>query len=512
MTDQNPTERAERKELVSRIEDLLQNIGGSTYEEWCMNNEYIESEPTLDVLRDLLKSLTEYESIYHEQREKELEDEAEATWAFLNGEKRAHRYQLKQLWMNAFSLSVHDQPHFGSIYFYMFCGQWFKSNYYRVNSIDDDLRIHTTVISDSSIGKTETNNFLSEVCKVSGLRMKIENKINDGSIIGTIDRELYDLNQKKGYTPDNPKWQDPVKYGTLHEFDFVIFDEAERVLKPSAQSEEIQLTLQTAMNRIGSAGNNISNTLVRGTVQYPVSCSIGMTSIYSDEFRDTMMTKGLIQRTLVYVQRPDLEKRRRIEAKMISSVEETAENKVVSTAQNEAIKKFVHELRSISKPPTKMIFTAGAKERILKYKDEARTVSPLTKGKMGIFNSIVTRDIGKMFKLSAINALIEGRTTVDVEDVDEMYHTLVKETMHSIAKFIDDRVTTFEDNKLEKFAVDMRERLGGRLHSKEQVNQLMMEKWNVTRETAIRRVGELESYYTTVPDPEDGRKKMIRMK
>lgn len=500
MTPFPPSEQEERQKLASQIEEYSMALWDKTYEDWVENQGYSdENPPPTELMREHAKSLGEYYEAHNEQMYSHSWEEEEDT-----GEK----YKVKNLWKKAYNLSVHEQPIFCEMDYYKFIGGWFKRNYILINSNEEDLRIHETKIADSGTGKTESNNFFAEVVKEAGLTINFLNRFNDASIIGSYDKEISARNKKKGRSPEDPDYEDPIIYGVLHNYDFVEVDEAERILKPTTNSEQVQITFQTAMNRMGSAGNKVSNNLVNGEVAYHPECSIGLCSYYLEEIKETLVTKGLIQRMIFYNQEPNIDLRRKIERKIMDSAD-SSETAIQTNTQKELIKEFLHQLKSVSKPPCRIRMSKQVRDKILFYNEEMRLAAEYSpKGQQAIFNSILSRGLIKMMKISALNALSEGRSYVTLNDVEEMY-PLIKASNISIFNFISDNVETRIDIQQETWLQDMRERLGKREILKTVAKQIMMEKWRREKRTAEDRMKKLSNYFNIID--RDG-KKYIQMK
>jgi len=236
----------------------------------------------------------------------------------------AQFYRLRGLFRKLFDGSVFEQPTFRDISFYFLFAQFlFKKYGIKVIKAgkERDLRLHATIIAASGTGKSTMNDFVGMMGEKMGLTYTIPHIYNDVSAIGTYSFELEQRNKDKKLQPDDERYIPPETYGYLYQNDLVIFDEGENVLRATKKTEWMQMTLQRVANVYKTPTNWIENDKVRGNLGYHAACSFFITSYHLNEFRETLLKKGLLQRTIVFIDENVQEKREKIMDMQIDSFE-----------------------------------------------------------------------------------------------------------------------------------------------------------------------------------------------
>lgn len=470
----------EYRKLYNEVSTLCIELWGRDYTDVFGDSEFESLFSLKEKASYLKEQLDLHEKATDEERQREYE--------------QAFPYRLKRKWKKAFGIAVKSQPMFSELYYYYFLGQWFRDKHFVMNDKEEDLRIHLTVIAPSGIGKSESNNFVSSMAEKARLRAKIVGRINDASIIGSYSSEREMFNSKTKKNEGDEDYLDPEQPGILSKFNFVIFDEGELVLRTMGSTEKLQNTLQATMNRHGSAANLVSNDLIGGGVAYYPNCSICITSYYLDEFRETLINRGLIQRTLLYVRENDRDLRREIEDLSIRSIWTTDHEGVRENQLEKCMVEFLEELNKVQVKENTIKIKPEVVDRIISYKEEMRKAGTLPRGQENIFDSIITREVIKMIKISALNALSEGRSEVTLQDVEDMYK-LFKVTNIGVLDFIQENIETILDAKLEEYLKDMKTKLGTKPHPKGQVNDIMKTTWGISVPATIARIKKLKNYF-----------------
>ena len=372
-----------------------------------------------------------------------------------------------------------------------------------------DIRINACIIAPSGTGKSEANNFLGTMATNIGLSYNIPHIYNDVSVIGSYSFEIEQRNKDKKLTPDDERWINPARYGLLKTCDLAIFDEGENVLRTSGKTEWIQLTLQKVANRYGSPANYIENLKIGGAIGYHSSASFVITSYPLSEFKETLLRKGLIQRSILFIDENDEEKRNKILNKQIQMLgAEYSSRKLV-------FNDFMKELKLIDgflekEKVNTVFFSEKAKLKIDEYQKEIRKMIVLTPGQQDIFNDIESRLINQFAILGAINAVVRKGTVIEKKDIEEAYLLLWKTTLSSI-KYIQENVEFEIDKKYDKYLKNLYEVLDKKVYTKGEIYDKMAKKWNVGKNTAMSRIKKLERYFEKV-ESSNKNTKLLRLK
>jgi len=489
----------ERKKLVEEIDNLCQKLYGQVIDEVYPNYSDL-SEEILKVELSGLKTRLEI----LEKAKKEVKG----------------RYILKDLWRKFYDSVIIEQPLYRELYFYTLVGQIFFWDFKIVaKHKDEDLRIHPVLIGPTGTGKTESSNLIADVIVciprrkyinaesfecIDCFKVRFPKKLTDAALIGSYDSAIFQTQRVKKIKEGDERFINPIIFGTFQENDLVIFDEAEIIFKPGRFSEQVQTHLRTVMNRYGTPGNALSNDSLRAKdfVYYNPSCSIIMTSYYLVEFETTFMEGGLMQRTALVIEEEDPEKRSKIQDEQISSVEDDNEEKFRKRLEEfkELKLQFIDKLTGLKlktltyredwKPEyrKKVSFPEDVREKIRLYKEEIRSVIPLTIVQKEKFDSMLGRMVLVFFKFCALNAIIDGRIKVNVEDVDESF-LLIRELAISSAEFIKTHtISPKQEEAYSKMERDVIMVLSKKELPKVEFNKLMGKIWGVSEPTAINRL------------------------
>lgn len=399
------------------------------------------------------------------------------------------------IWRKYWNSVVVKQPILCELYCMCAMSQLLKHvRVIRSGGIEDDIRVNIASIMPSGTGKSEGNDVLSVFARQVGLVYGTVDRYNDASLVGSINRQAIDFNIKHGKMKGDDGYIDPDEKGILRKSDFVVFDEGENILKTTKETEGAQRYLQKAMNRYGSESNFITNSLVGYTVGGHPDCSIVITSYYLEEFRETLLDRGLLQRMIVYIQEEDYDIRTSIIDTIVGSIPSFVENQNETTPvinkmretridniqamRDEAlnIKSFHLKTEVISiKYSVKDIINAGI--------SELRNLMPFYIGQKQIWESMITRMTVNLLKVAAVHALINYRTYIDEQDA-RYASALMMRTMTSMAFFLREKVTTEADKKtINLHQVLRRKHIGEKLALDKWVT-ICIEEFNMRVETA----------------------------
>lgn len=458
---------------IDEANELCQQIYGQSYHEvfGFDSTEFNEIEANIAALRGKLKFV------------KTSRKQSKEKSSFL------------QIWRSYWCSIIVDQPIVCELYAMCAISQLLKRvRVIKSGGVEDDIRINPCIIVPSGTGKSEGNDALATFAHQVGLTYTTVDRYNDASLVGSVNKQAIEWNIKHNKKEGQQGWLDPDEKGILRKSDFVVFDEGENILKTTKDTEGAQRYLQKAMNRYGSEGNYISNTLVGYEVGGHPSCSAVITSYYLDEFQETLLDRGLLQRMIVLIQNENYELRTNIIKSIIGSIptfednpDETLEyiaeirskrDEYIQTMREEALKlKDFHAT-------TRFIV---AKKDAIKVMDEGisqiRNLMPFMTGQKQIWESMVTRMAVNLLKLSAVHAMIHYRTFISVDDV--RYATnIMMQCMTSVGFFLKENVTTESDKKTMNLRAALRKKHVGEKHTFEAWIDLCMREFSISKVTA----------------------------
>jgi len=406
------------------------------------------------------------------------------------------------IWREYWSSMVVDQPIVCELYALCALSQLLKHiNVIKAGGKEDDIRIHICTIMPSGTGKSEANDVLATFARQVGLVYSTVDRYNDASLVGSINKQAVENNGRHGYSPGMPGWMDPDEKGILRKSDFVVFDEGENILKTSQFTEGAQRYLQKAMNRMGSEGNFITNTLVGFTVGGYPDCSCIITSYYLDEFQDTLLDRGLLQRMIVYIQDESYDTRTNIINSIIDGIptfdkdpkETVPYVEGLLNAKMDRIQRLRDEAIKIKK------FHAGTKTVAIRYTAKSslregitqlRELMPMMIGQKQIWESMITRMTINMLKVAAIHALSNYRTYIDEPDI-EYAASLMMQTMKSMGFFLREKVTTDIDKKTMQIYNSLRRKFIGIKNTSMEWENAIIENMNLSPNRAKQIVSTL---------------------
>jgi len=322
--------------------------------------------------------------------------------------------------------------------------------------VEEDIRVNPCIIMPSGTGKSEGNDILATFARQIGLVFTSVDRYNDAVLVGSVIKAAIDYNLKNRKNPGDPGYMDPDEKGILRKSHFVVFDEGENILKTSKETEGAQRYLQKAMNRHNSEGNYVSNNLVGYQIGGYPDCSIVITSYYLEEFQETLLDRGLLQRMVVLIQEENYDTRTAIIDSTIDGIPTYEDIKTtkanirgLKNARLDLIQKLVDEARQVRDyhiDTESMSLTREAKEIMKSGVNELRELMPFMTGQKQIWESMVTRMAINLLKISAIHAMVNYRKYVDVPDV--LYATnIMIQTMTSVGFFLREHVATVSDRK-----------------------------------------------------------------
>lgn len=169
------------------------------------------------------------------------------------------------------------------IMFHVMLGAFFTYNGFGYMESEEkkSVRLHTFIIQDSGTGKSHIVKVLGKLLKKLELSWRITLLDNEASLTGSVfigkDNEVI------------------VKKGLLSKLDVWACDEGSLLLKDLPHTKTITDNLQYMMDEPGK----VSKGMKLGTVDYPTHTTVVAMSYMFEEFKDTIMEKGFLQRMFV---------------------------------------------------------------------------------------------------------------------------------------------------------------------------------------------------------------------
>jgi len=466
-------EETETKTIMQELADLCQEIYEKSYHDVFDFGEYSDEE--LQEQKAMLLRKKELLANLHLETIVEQKEIPEP-----NGE------DFFTLWNRLWDMRIESQPVLREIYSVVALSQIFKKVKIYRGSVEEDIRVHSCVIMPSGTGKSEGNDFLYQFAMRNGKKYYSIERFTDAILTGSIKRGILDRNTSKGLKEGDIGWKDPTTPSVLTTYDYVVSDEGESILKSSRQTEGAQRLLQKAMNRYGSEGNLLTNNLVDGEITARPDCSIAITSYYLDEFKDTLLERGLLQRMIVYIQEENEDRRTKIIDRIIDDIASFTDNKDEAYAEIFERKDLVdgyyahlvaevNRLKKIHQDTEYVVMMDESKPILRNSIDELRNIMPMLVGQKQIWESMISRLTVNILKISAIYALADGRDYIMAKDTTKA-SSLMMETMRSVAFFLKDNVQTKMDNRTVQVHARLKAKKGGYfLSEKEWVEYLVKE-------------------------------------
>jgi len=165
------------------------------------------------------------------------------------------------------------------------------------------------VVMPSRSGKGQAIKVIENLAEMLQIRYKTEGVITDAGLIGTVR-----INKKR---------EEDIIYGDLYNYDLLLVPEANQIFKKRQYKEEILDILQNALDttvitetdligkrKISSFGGRIDKKLAsEKEISYTTNISFMFFTYFLEEFRQVLLEQGIFQRTIVYIENFDAEKR-----------------------------------------------------------------------------------------------------------------------------------------------------------------------------------------------------------
>lgn len=202
-------------------------------------------------------------------------------------------WRVYKEYMDMFVISNDEMK---KIMFHMMLGAFFTHHGfgYMESGEKKSVRLHTFIIQDSGTGKSHTVKVVIKQLKKMGLYCRTTILDNEAALTGSV------------YMGQDNEVQ--IQKGLLHKLDVWTCDEGSLLLKDLPYTKTITDNLQHVMDEPGK----VSKGMKLGTVDYPSGTTIVAMSYMFEEFKETIMHKGFLQRMFVLYKKFSKEEEKRI--------------------------------------------------------------------------------------------------------------------------------------------------------------------------------------------------------
>lgn len=210
-------------------------------------------------------------------------------------------------YLDLFHRKVKRQPHFGQLTLHIIIGQLPAIKKMRIHFGDNelDLRISGCLFKPSGSGGGRGMNFLLKVVKSLGINAQMVTDIEPENLTGTseIVQEYDPVKKKKCNVVKTVRGAlDPTPEDGRRIIDILVMNEADVLFdsKFTKETKNAMLCYQIALNPMGTEDNKIGVTLPNGKwLEFNPECSLLFISYPPDNFYDTIVKRGFLQRMIV---------------------------------------------------------------------------------------------------------------------------------------------------------------------------------------------------------------------
>jgi len=308
---------------------------------------------------------------------------------------------LWRLWKAYVDFSVIGNNELKRAMFHVFLGTVLteKKYSYIEGAKRKSLRIHTFIIQDSGTGKSQIMKALHEIIAYLGIQSRITVKDNEASLTGTVYKDIVDNKIH-------------VRKGMLYELKLLCWDEGSVLLKHSGFMDVLTDYFQNVMDEPGK----ISKGMKLGKVEYFCNCTLIAGSYMFDAFRETLLTKGFLQRMYISFKEFNEKEKRdiRIGVNLLKSKKNFAQYDELKAAIAKIVKKI---------PKLKGEAITFNNNDLMKFQYELESiyqnyiVGAFIGEKQKILETFYSRLHLLIDKIAAQHAIIEGRKEVVYEDL-----------------------------------------------------------------------------------------------
>lgn len=224
-----------------------------------------------------------------------------------NQKRKYFGRNLVKLYKNQFEIRVKNQPHFAELTLHCIIGQLPSVKKMRIifGGNELDLRISGCFFKPSGSGGGRGFNFMAEVARQLDITYQPVTEITDAALIGSVDVvKEYDPT-KKGMVKISKIDRgalDPTPEDGHKPINIVAMSEADLLFSGSTTDykRNAMMYYQIALNTMGTEDNKLTKKLAHGEwIEFNPDCSLMFVSYPPDNFYETIVKKGFLQRLLI---------------------------------------------------------------------------------------------------------------------------------------------------------------------------------------------------------------------
>ena len=246
--------------------------------------------------------------------------------AMLDVSKRFN-YMLQEYYRAAVMKSKHNDP-MVRLYFHSMMGAYFK-NYTMIKPGGmTDLRIPIIWVQNSGSGKSQMNKATMDFCKQAlGLEVTDSTKFTEAGLIGSFDKSKHEHNVKNNLHPGEEtirldkngnsktiRYEIPVIYGDLKNFDMLFVDEAKILFEKSRHTEDILSVLQPALDFPGRVRKKLAAEI---PIEYDCNCTIVASTVEWGDVGKDIMSQGYFPRCVFYARNLSISEQMNIQSDLL---------------------------------------------------------------------------------------------------------------------------------------------------------------------------------------------------
>lgn len=192
--------------------------------------------------------------------------------------------QLYDFWRRYIDFYVVGNDHLKDVYFHVIIGAIlrYRNYYYLESGQKHSTRIHVFSIQNSGTGKSQTMKAAHWLLEYLNIESRYTTRDNEAAMTGTMYR-------------DEESGKIIITKGMLSRKFFLAYDEGRVLLAKTAYNQDLTDFLQMAMDEPGM----VSKGMKHGSIDYESMTSLVSGSYMMTEFKDTLLTKGFLQRMYI---------------------------------------------------------------------------------------------------------------------------------------------------------------------------------------------------------------------
>jgi len=270
-------------------------------------------------------------------------------------------------YITLFHRKVKRQPNFGKLTLHIIIGQLPSIKKMRIHFGDNelDLRISGCLFKPSGSGGGRGMEFLFQVMESLNINAQIVTDIKPESLTGTSEMvKEYDPKKKGEFkvVKITKGALDPTPEDDRRIIDVLIMNEADALFdsKTLKDTKESMLCYQIALNPMGTTDNKIGTTLPNGQwLEFNPECSLLFISYPPDNFYDTIVKRGFLQRMIVLYNLMSIDDRLEVSKELTGMLE----NPVTKKSEYDDLIKRLAEVNKHWKGKDKVVITIDKEAR-----------------------------------------------------------------------------------------------------------------------------------------------------